>query len=113
MARRSKVVRLDIRLYPGRDDDLIAWVQDLAHEPYGGKMQRVRAALRQGLVGSGGPTPPSLDLAEIRQVVEAAVSTALARFEGSIVTAGQQPVEENDEAEALLNDLGTALQLQE
>jgi len=113
MVRRSRTVRLDIRLYPGQDDDLIAWVQGLAHEAHGAKMCRLRAALRQGITGGGGSVPAALDLAEVRQVVEAAVSTALARFEGNAITAAQRPAAEDAEAEALLNDLGGALRLQE
>lgn len=113
MARRSRTVRLDIRLYPGQDDDLIAWVQGLVHEPHGAKMQRLRAALRQGLTGGSGAASAALDMAEVRQVVEAAVSTALARFEGSINPAAQRPATRDAEADALLSDLGSALLLQE
>lgn len=112
MARRIKPVRLDIRLYPGQDDDLIAWVQGLAHQPYGAKMQQVRTALRRGLTDASGPAPAALDLAAVRQVVEAALATALARFEGHVMAA-PRPAAEDDEAEALLDDLGSVLRLQE
>jgi len=113
MARRSRTVRLDIRLYPGQDDDLIAWVQGLAHEPHGAKMCRLRAALRQGITGGGGSIPAALDLAEIRQVVEAAVSTALARFEGNAITAVPRPAAEDAESEAMLDELGGAVLVHE
>ncbi len=49
MARRKP--RLNVRLIPGRDDDLIRWLQALDREilPHGEKTQRIKETLRQGL----------------------------------------------------------------
>jgi hypothetical protein len=119
--KRSEEIR--VRLHPGRDDDLLHWLVQFDDRPYGTKSQAVKDALRRG-IGSGNFEQSSelpsnsagvaLDLAELRQVVEAAVDTALGRFEGQIgggTRAATQ--EEDDEAEALLDDLEAALVLED
>ena len=119
--RRKKQIELKLRLYHGQDDDLIAWLAHFDGKPYGVKSQAVRVALRRGLSEDDGPTrteaapAAAVDLAAIRQVVEAAVATALGQFEGQVspVAAPAPEEEEDDETEALLDSLGAALVLQD
>jgi len=88
--RKPNEIRLHIRLYPGQDDDLIQWLEQFNDKPYGAKSQAVKEALRRSIGQPDQPIDPihqvnplnRVTLAEVRQVVEAAVATALARFEG-------------------------------
>lgn len=66
--------------------------------------------LRQALEAAIAAASAKVDLSELRQVVEAAVDTALARF-GARPVDGVAATEEDDETEALLDDLQTALVL--
>ena len=70
----SNNLKLTIRFYPGRDDDLIAWLEEM-RTSYGKKGETVKDVLRKGLGATGGGSAVPLDtgnlLAEIRQVVEA------------------------------------------
>lgn len=104
--RRDKPLALKIRLYPGQDDDLLAWLGQFEDRPYGAQTQALKAALRRGGLGADGPAPPALDLAEVRRVVEAAVASALRRWSPE-TQAGDDP--EDDETEELLDALGAAL----
>lgn len=110
--KRVTEVRLQLRLYPGQDDDLIEWLTQL-DGCYGVKSQAAKGLLRQSIRGGerGQPAPvPTVDLAEIRRVVEAAVAQALARFEGQVARAAPAaPLD--DETEALLDSLEAALVL--
>ena len=123
-----KRVEIKIRLHPGQDDDLIPWLKRLDHQPYGVKTQAVKGALRRGLgaerVQTLTPTsvpehPAELSrqsLAEVRQVVEAAVASALSRFAFTLEAGGRDggtttTVEEDDPVEDLLDTLGKALVL--
>jgi hypothetical protein len=119
--KRSEEIR--VRLHPGRDDDLLHWLAQFDDRPYGAKSQSVKDALRRGIScradpgvsqpSAAAPTP-ALDLAELRQVVEAAVDTALGRFEGQISGGTRAAAqEEDDETEALLDDLEAALVLED
>jgi hypothetical protein len=121
--KKSAEVRLQIRLYAGQDDDLLHWLAQFDDRPYGTKSQAVKDALRRG-IGFGNFEQSSelpsnscgvaLDLVELRQVVEAAVDTALGRFEGQIGGGTRVAAqEEDDETEALLNDLEAALVLED
>jgi hypothetical protein len=128
MGRRG-TEELKLRFYPGQHDDIIAWLRQFDGKPHGAKSQQAIDALRRGIgtntaVGqSAAATASALDrsaeisrhsLAELRQVVEAAVDTALGRFEGQInggTRAAAQ--EEDDETEALLDDLEAALVLED
>ena len=114
--RRQRAVELKIRLYPGQDDALVRWLEQFRGLPYGVKSQAVREALLRGIGENGqglSPAPAvAVDLAEIRQVVEAAIATALARCEGQLGGVVAQ-AEEDDETEALLDGLGAALVLRE
>jgi hypothetical protein len=117
MSQRDPVVfRPTIRLYPGQDDDLIAWVEGLEGLPFGAKSQAAKEALLQGIGATSGgqatPASAAVDLAELRRVMEAAVTSVLHQFAGQIGT-GVQVAEpkEDEETEELLDDLGAALVL--
>ena len=116
--RRSlRPIKFTLRFYPGQDDDLIRWLDGLEEEHIGAKTQAMKEALRRGL----GTDPlqakvaaPALDLLEIRQVVEAAVASALGRFEGHMVDVGvATTTEEDDETEDLLEAFRQSLVLGE
>ncbi len=80
---------------------------------HGAKSQAVRDAIRRGI----GTAPdvsvtPVLDLSELRQVVESAITQSLFRFEGQIGQAAvSDPDDEDAKAEALLDNLGMSLVL--
>ena len=117
MRRKSRLppIQVILRFYPGQDDDLIHWLGELDEEPTRTKTQALKETLRRGigtehvLSGAEGPlqatvATPALDLVEVRQVVEAAVASALSRFEGNVVGAtATTPAEEDDEVEDLLD----------
>jgi hypothetical protein len=116
MPRRSKrrqiEVQLHIRLYPGQDDELLHWLEQFDDRPYGVKSQAVKEALLRGVEGAAAPGGASvIDLSEVRRVVEAAVETALSRFQGQVVAATVPPSTEDDEADDLLDALGENLVL--
>ena len=124
MSRKRKrgEVHLSLRLYWGQDDDLIGWLEQFDGQPYGVKTQAVKEAMRQSLNADGGQATAvqsSLDLAEVRRVVEAAIASALAHFACTLQGEGQMPGAvvaapgEDDEAEDLLDALGNALVLEE
>jgi hypothetical protein len=83
----------------------------------------MKEALRKGVVaehflsGAEGAlqaadAAPALDLVEVRRVVEAAVVSALGRFEGQVVgAAAATPAEEEDEVEDLLEGFQYSLVL--
>jgi hypothetical protein len=113
--RQPTEVRLHLRFYVGQDDEVIRWLEQLDDQPYGTKTQAIKAALLRGIgsdPGQASGVPPALDLAEMRRVVEAAVTTALSRFEGPVGgPAGALP--EDNETEDLLDALEAALVLRE
>ena len=116
MPRRGKgKVEIKIRLYPGRDDELIQWQAQLDGQPYGLKTQAVKEALRRGIgvaALQATDAAPVLDLVEVRRVVEAAVTSALGRFEGQVDGAKvTTPAEEDDEVEDLLEGFQYSLVL--
>jgi hypothetical protein len=124
MPRRQRgKVEIKIRLYPGQDDELIQWQAQFDDQPYGVKTQAVKEALRRGVgvehVLSGAEATleatvaaPAPDLVEVRRVVEAAVVSALGRFEGPVVgAAAATPAEEDDEGEDLLEGFQYSLVL--
>jgi hypothetical protein len=127
MGRRG-TEELKLRFYPGQHDDIIVWLRQFDGKPHGAKSQEAIDALRRGIGSSAdvGQLPataaPALDrsaeisrhsLAELRQVMEAAVDTALGRFEGQISGTRAATQEEDDETEALLDDLQAALVLED
>jgi hypothetical protein len=116
MPRRQRGnVEIKIRLYPGQDDELIQWQAQFNDQPYGVKTQAVKEALRKGVGVEAHQTTiaaPALDLVEVRRVVEAAVVSALGRFEGHVVgAAATASAEEEDEVEDLLEGFQYSLVL--
>ena len=125
MRRKSRLppIQVILRFYPGQDDDLIHWLGELDEEPTRTKTQALKEALRSGigaehvLSGAEGPlqatvAAPALDLVEVRRVVEAAVVSALGRFEGQVVgAAATTSAKEDDEVEDLLEGFQYSLVL--
>ena len=113
------------RLYVGQDDDLIGWLSGLDSRL--NRSEVIKEALRRGIGESGAeagvPVQARVDpdavrnavtqalndaLGDIRQVVEAAVETALARGGG-----GRLEPEEEDEGRMLLEQFISGLTLGE
>ena len=114
--RQPTEVRLHLRFYVGQDDEVIRWLEQLDDQPYGTKTQAIKAALLRGIGGDSGQATaasPALDLGEVRRVVEAAVTTALSRFEGQMGRAPTCLPTDEDETEDLLDALESALVLRE
>ncbi len=116
MPRRQRgKVEIKIRLYRGQDDELIQWQAQFDDQPYGAKTQAMKEALRKGIRAEAREAPvatPALDLVEVRRVVEAAVVSALSRFEGQVAYAAAAiPAEEDDEVEDLLEGFQYSLVL--
>jgi len=114
--RQPTEVRLHLRFYVGQDDEVIRWLEQFDDQPYGTKTQAIKAALLRGIGGDSDRVTevlPALDLGEVRRVVEAAVTTALSRFEGQVVRAPTVLPVEEDETEDLLDALESALVLRE
>jgi hypothetical protein len=115
--RGLRPIKFTLRFYPGQDDDLIHWLDELNEEQIGAKTQAMKDALRRGMRTDSlqaTALAPALDLVEVRQVVEAAVASALGRFEGNVVGAtATTPAEEDDEVEDLLEGLQYTLVLGE
>ncbi len=128
MARRKKEIRLDLRLYPDSDTDLIEWLDSMATLPHGYKVQAIKTALRQGM-GQGNAMPAStpstnldqiqtlletlhriLDLNQIRAVVEAAVASSLARQGTTIIQTAPALAQEES---SLLTHMVSGLMLEE
>lgn len=131
MSRKRKrgEIHLSLRLYWGQDDDLIGWLEQFDGQPYGVKTQAVKDALRRHLGADewqGTATQPVVDpvavcgelrqvelsgqgLVEVRRVVEAAIASALAHFEGPVHGSVVATPGEDDEAEDLLDALGDSL----
>ena len=125
MQRRIRQVK--IRLYAGKDDDLLQWLDGLPDHPPGLRSQAIKEALRRGIRQADPPPAPanvtldadavreavaaaiahSLDLVEIRRVVEAGVVSALASARVSVVEEGGD--ESEDDSEAFLDTLGEEL----
>lgn len=92
---------------------MIEGLDQLAAKLNKSKNQIVKDALRQKIDGGSeqlaGQVKPTFDLAEIRQVVEAATESALGRFGGRI-TVGDDAIDENEEeVETLLDHMGATL----
>jgi hypothetical protein len=127
MTRRNsgpRPIKFTLRFYPGRDDDLIRWLDEIDGEYIGAKTRTMKEALRCGLgVGPLQATvaAPELDrsteltasLAEIRQVVEVAVASALGRYQGEVAgpAVTTTAAEEDDETEGLLEAFKDSLVL--
>ena len=64
-------VQVGFRLWPGVDNDLIAWFRSLGDLPRGHKVERIKAALRLGIGTED----------DLYQTVKAAVEEALTQQE--------------------------------
>ena len=117
MRRKSRLppIQVILRFYPGQDDDLIHWLDGLDEGSTRTKTQALKETLRRGIgveALQATVAAPALDLVEVRRVVEAAVTSALSRFEGEVVgAAATTPTDEDDEVEDLLEGLQYSLVL--
>lgn len=106
----SKYLKLTIRFYPGQDDDLIAWLEEM-RASYGKKGETVKDVLREGLGATGSGSAVALDsgslLADIRQVIES--SFASYAFQPAAQT--EMKSQEEDIAEERLSRLDFGLSL--
>ena len=107
----AKCVQINIRLYSPEDDALLKWYAAQG-DHYGGRTHAIKQALKQGISASAEQTP-ALDMVEMRNVVEAAVTTAMARFDVTAINGNGNDEDENEKAEQLLANLGNALTLEE
>lgn len=105
--------KITLRLFAGKDDDLLAWLESL-HVPHGEKGETIKNAIRRGLALPQETPSAALEagtlLADIRQVVEATLQTTLAGL--SLYPAESAEATEADETiEACLYGLGQELLL--
>lgn len=102
----SRNPQYTFRLDPDADADIIALLESVEPGLRAHTIRKLlRAAVRQETSHNS-----VVDLAEIRSVVEAAVESALARWEGLVrVQAAQES--DPEETERLLDGLGEALML--
>ena len=107
----QKETKITIRLKSGEDDELIAWLKAI-DSSYGKKGPEIKAALRRGIGNPGAAPAAQLDagnlLADIRQVLEATLSTQLANLSLRANAPGLD-TEEDEYANACLDQLGDAL----
>jgi hypothetical protein len=109
--RNQPPIKFTLRFYPGQDDDLLRWLDELDAVQFGAKTQALKKALRAALGSSpcqATPNAPILDLAEVRRVVEAGVASALGRLEGQVLASPKAALPEEDDDE--IEDLMAALQ---
>jgi hypothetical protein len=106
----SKYLKLTIRFYPGQDNDLIAWLEEM-RASYGKKGETVKETLRKGLGTANSGSAVALDhgslLADIRQVVES--SFASYAFQPAVQAEAKS--QEEDAAEERLSRLDLGLSL--
>lgn len=104
-------IQIITRLYPGEDDDLLEWYAGQG-DHYGARSHAIKQALRRGIAAANVPLPSpplgGIEGGELRDIVEAAVVTAMNRYSVAAITGD----DEADEKEQLLNDLGKALILE-
>lgn len=116
MTHKQPAIRLHVRFYPGPDDDLIQWLAQLDEHPFGGRAQAIKEALRRGIGFESAQSPtgiPALDPADLRQVVEAAVASALLQAGTPLALAPAADQLESDETEDLLDSLEQVLVLRD
>ncbi len=103
--------KITLRLRPGEDDDLLAWVDGL-RLPHGKKGEEIKDTLRRGIGSEEAAPAAQLDagnlLADIRQVLEATLSTQLANL-SLRANAPVSDTEDDEYANACLDQLGDAL----
>ena len=106
-----KCFQLSIRLYPGDDDDLLTWLHEQDNH-HGAKTHAIKRAWRRGIAAANvEQAPAAIDLAEMRDVVEAAVVTAMSRYD--VTAASENDADDEEETEQLLDALGRTLILEE
>ena len=116
MARRKRLIEVRVRLYHDRDADLIGWIEQYDDRPFGAKSQAIKSALRQAIDGETldkSPAGTGLGLAVLRQIVESAVDSALARWNGIGAHVKSEESDEDQEIQTLLKSLGRNLILDE
>lgn len=102
MARQTTPIELRVRLYRGRDADLIDWMEGFNDQPFGAKFQAIKIALLWGIAEETVPrsdTRLSLDLGMVRQVVESVTESSLARLGGVSAQARLDLQAEDEETE--------------
>ncbi len=103
--------KITLRLNHVKDSDLIIWLDEL-QLPYGKKGEAIKNALRRGIRSDEVPPAAQLDtsdfLAEIRQVVEATMTTTLATISIAANTPSAEG-EEDEYAKDCLDQLGSEL----
>ncbi len=102
--------KLTIRLYPGQDDDLITWLEEM-RASYGKKGENVKDVLRKGIGTTISSSAIPLDagslLADIRQVLE----STLASFAFQPSLQAEAKSQDDDLAEERLSRLDLGLLL--
>ena len=114
MTERLPRIRLDSR----HDEDLIGWLAELNHLPFGTKGQIIKQTLRRGLGVSSQqtkkPTTEAFDsqelLSDIRRVVEATLESVISRLSITPLTTDPR-LSVPDEIDALLDDFGANLMM--
>ena len=112
--------KLTVRLDLEADADILVWIRMVRQQGYGALGREVKAALRAWIAEDGTTSsssfaasdPMNLDalLPALRQVVEAALASALA---GVTLSASSPTPENDDEAMVLLERLGADLLLKD
>ena len=108
--KRPDYEEIRVRLYYGQDDDLIEWKHGFDDHFLGAFPRAVRGALRKAIKApETSSSPVDIDLASIRQIVEAAVESALKRYGGPVEPTPRAPDQEDEETTDLLDTLGSNL----
>ncbi len=119
MHRLRPHVKLTLRIYAERDEDLYRWLQGLEDLPYGYKAQVVKEVLRCGLAqagaSGGGEAPVDAEavqravtaalsdvLTDLRRIVEAAVATALTEVQVTVAARPHKGEDAEDDVQDLL-----------
>jgi hypothetical protein len=86
-------LKLTLRFYPGQDDDLIAWLNDM-RASYGKKGEAVKDTLRCGLAAQGEHPATALDtsglLADIRLIMESVLASHVVQSAPQAQAQGQE-----------------------
>ena len=118
-----KPILVRFRLYPGQDDDLLAWYRELERLPYGAKGQAFKEALRRGIGLEEGASSASAFAAVDPDALRAAMEQVMERFlvdmrrvvEAALASAGPRAEpeagEQTDEGKELLQEFLVGLQL--
>ncbi len=72
MPEAREPVQINIRLWPGHDDDLIRWYRGL-NAPHGRLSQIIRETLRRGIRGADEIEALRREVAELRAMVQVVV----------------------------------------